>query len=404
MAGADLRRINPALIERFVMNIKSFVVIAALVFTFLSAQVSERAQTTDIDPTRWEIKDPKARVEEYLGRKSLYLTSGYAFLKDVTFANGVIEVDVAAPATPSFVGVVFRAASAGDHEIVYFRPHKSGLEDAVQYTPSFNGSACWQLYSGPGFTAATEIPQSRWVHVRIEIAGMGARVFFNNSEKPVLVVEDLKRGNGAGSIGIWGSATGGHFSNFTYRADHSLTSVANKPAPIQNGILTKWELSEAFDASVRNPETIPSPAELAAMKWQAVGVESPGMVVVNRYRQTTGVVPFFRAASDRIGKRDGRKAVFARTVINSDRDQIVKMSFGYSDEITMFLNARPVFTGRSAFRFRDPGFLGIMDVENDALYLQLKKGRNELLLGVADYFGGWGFICRLDGVTGVTTE
>ena len=41
-------------------------------------------------------------------------------------------------------------------------------------------------------------------------------------------------------------------------------------------------------------------------------------------------------------------------------------------------------------RYRDPGFLGIMDVENDAVYLDLKRGRNEIVLSVADYFGGWG--------------
>ena len=80
------------------------------------------------------------------------------------------------------------------------------------------------------------------------------------------------------------------------------------------------------------------------------------------------------------------------------------MSLGYSDEVTVFLNSRPVFTGKSAFRFRDPGFLGIMDVENDAIYLDLKKGRNEIVLGLADYFGGWGFICRLDNISGVRIE
>jgi hypothetical protein len=72
------------------------------------------------------------------------------------------------------------------------------------------------------------------------------------------------------------------------------------------------------------------------------------------------------------------------------------MAIGYSDEVTVFLNSQPLFTGRSAFRFRDPGFLGIMDVENDAVYLPLKKGANELVLAVTDYFGGWGFICRLE--------
>jgi len=33
-----------------------------------------------------------------------------------------------------------------------------------------------------------------------------------------------------------------------------------------------------------------------------------------------------------------------------------------------------LFRGRSAQNFRDPGFLGIMNPENDARYLPLKKG------------------------------
>ena len=80
------------------------------------------------------------------------------------------------------------------------------------------------------------------------------------------------------------------------------------------------------------------------------------------------------------------------------------MSLGYSDEVTVFLNSKPVFTGLSAFRFRDPGFLGVMDVENDAVYLDLKQGRNEIVLSLADYFGGWGFICRIDDTRGVKLD
>jgi hypothetical protein len=51
--------------------------------------------------------------------------------------------------------------------------------------------------------------------------------------------------------------------------------------------------------------------------------------------------------------------------------------------------------GRSAQGFRDPGFLGIANPENDAVYLPLKKGSNELMLAVSELGGGWGFICRL---------
>src|ERR1044071_555554 len=370
----------------------------------LAAQSSQEATSADFDTDRWQITDKNARKEEHLGRKSLFLKSGYASLKDVVFENGVIEVDIAAPNLASFVGIVFRFENAGDHEIVYFRPHKSGLEDAVQYTPSFNGAASWQLYSGPGFTAAVKIPKEQWVHARIEISGLGGKVYFNNSDKPVLVIEDLKRGHSRGSVGLWGGANGGHFSNFTYKVAPMRERAEKEKAPVAAGILAKWELSEVFDSAQKDPETIPSAAELKAMKWETVGVEPPGMLVISRYRRSASIVPSFANLSERAGKREGRKGVFARTTIYSDRDQIKRMSLGYSDEVTVFLNSRPVFTGRSAFHFRDPGFLGIMDVENDAIYLDLKKGRNEIVLGLADYFGGWGFICRIDDPRGIKIE
>jgi hypothetical protein len=128
------------------------------------------------------------------------------------------------------------------------------------------------------------------------------------------------------------------------------------------------------------------------------------MLVIDRYRRSTSFVPSFEKPADRTGKREGRKGVYARTTLYSDRDQIKRLSFGYSDEATLFLNGKPVFTGKSAFRFRDPGFLGIMDVEDDAVYLPLKKGRNDIVLGLAEYFGGWGFICRLDDLKGIKLE
>lgn len=42
-----------------------------------------------------------------------------------------------------------------------------------------------------------------------------------------------------------------------------------------------------------------------------------------------------------------------------------------------------------------PGFLGIVNPENDAVYLPLKKRRDELMLALSELGGGWGFICRL---------
>src|SRR5258708_34029256 len=54
----------------------------------------------------------------------------------------------------------------------------------------------------------------------------------------------------------------------------------------------------------------------------------------------------------------GMQVVYARTTIVSDRDQLKKLNVGYSDDVSVFLNDRIRYRGRSAQRFRDPGFLG----------------------------------------------
>jgi hypothetical protein len=73
---------------------------------------------------------------------------------------------------------------------------------------------------------------------------------------------------------------------------------------------------------------------------------------------------------------------------------VKKLYIGYSDDVSVFLNGKILFRGRSAQNFRDPGFLGIVNPENDTVYLPLKKGSNELMLAVSELGGGWGFICR----------
>jgi hypothetical protein len=76
------------------------------------------------------------------------------------------------------------------------------------------------------------------------------------------------------------------------------------------------------------------------------------------------------------------------------------MNFGYSDAATIFLNQTPLFWGNSAFLSRNKAD-GEWISFNDAVFLNLKKGRNELLVVVAEDFGGWGFQAKLDSVDGI---
>jgi len=164
-----------------------------------------------------------------------------------------------------------------------------------------------------------------------------------------------------------------------------------------SGTLTKWSLSPSYDALERNLERPLQPAENEGIRWQEVDAEPPGFVVIYRFREAPHPrVSFANDFSKRLEPQPGMKVVYARTNIDSDRDQIKKLYIGYSDDVSVFLNGRILFRGRSSQNFRDPGFLGIVNPENDAVYLPLKKGSNELMLAVSELGGGWGFICRLE--------
>jgi hypothetical protein len=163
------------------------------------------------------------------------------------------------------------------------------------------------------------------------------------------------------------------------------------------GILTKWSLSPSYDALARDLERPLSPSESAAVPWQDVEAEPPGFVVINRYRESPQIQRTYEGDfSKRLEPQPGMKVVYARTSIDSELDQVKRLNIGYSDDVSVFLNGEILYRGRSAQNYRDPDFLGIMNLNNDAVYLPLRKGHNELVLAVSEIGGGWGFICRLE--------
>ena len=367
---------------------------------FASAANSQTAQTTQTlsvpaDSPRWELQG-QARAAEYQGRKCLFLDGGAATLKDFELRDGVVDMDVATPASRGFFGIQFRIAKDGANaEWVYLRQHKSGLPDALQYTPVLNTGLNWQIYNGPGFTGAVDIPKDVWFHLRLEVSGAQAKLYVKDMDKPVLVMNDLKSGVQRGQVALAVLTGATYFSNVEVRTTPDAAWERRLP-PLPTGTLTKWSLSPVYDALARNLEVALSPSESDAIRWQDVEAEPPGFVVIYRYREAPHPrVSFASDFSKRLEPQPGMKVVYARTSIASDRDQVKKLYLGYSDDVSVFLNGKILFRGRSAQNFRDPGFLGIMNPENDAVYLPLKKGRNELMLAVSELGGGWGFICRL---------
>jgi hypothetical protein len=362
-----------------------------------SVSNADQSQTISVPPDspRWQLEG-QAEPTEYKGRRCLYLNGGAAILKDLEMRDGVIDVDVATPANRGFFGIDFRLAdNAANGERIYLRQHKSGAPDAMQYTPLLNTGANWQIYNGPGFTGAVDIPKDVWFHMRVEVAGAQAKWFVKDMDKPALVMDDLKSGVQKGQIALYVLTGATYYANFEFRETPAVPWERHYPA-MPPDTLTKWSLSPSYDALSRNLERTLSVAERDAIKWQDVEAEAPGFVVLYRYREAPHLrVTFQSDFSTRLQPQPGTKVVYAKTTIVSDREQVRKLYLGYSDDVSVFVNGKILFRGRSAQSFRDPGFLGIVNPENDAVYIPLKKGSNELMLAVSELGGGWGFICRL---------
>ncbi len=88
-------------------------------------------------------------------------------------------------------------------------------------------------------------------------------------------------------------------------------------------------------------------------------------------------------------------------MIHSTSEQTKQLNFGASDKVSIFLNGRVLFTADNTYRSRSLRYLGIMTIDNDALFLPLKQGENELIFAVSEAFGGWGVTARLEDLAGI---
>ena len=365
----------------------------------LAAGAGAQTATVPLNAADWEGTD-SVRVESYLGRPSLYINRGVALARNVTLENGAIDYDVAATPRTSFLGLAFRAASPRFSEVILLRPRQSGTIEAVQYAPAFNNvAAAWQIYHGAGSNAVATIARERWVHVRIELDGPTARVFIDTATTPTLTVPRIA-GGGGNRFGVWTGAygRGAYFSNIriTPSAPTVTTAGAPRPAP---GVIANWELSNPIDPADFTLSSLPA---LEKLRWQRVSVEAEGFVLVNRYREQPNAGLPIDPKADTVltdsvmtGKVAGSGIVYARATIDAPRDELRRLHYCYSDGVVVYLNRRPLAFAMNPAGLRDD--LGIMARTGDAVYLPLRRGRNEIVLAVIEYTGGWAFGARLDG-------
>ena len=192
-------------------------------------------------PDRLVGKNVSIAQTNYKGRSAIQViakpeaanATSYALIKDASFRDGVIEVDLAgqpavgAPAgARGFIGIAFRIRANGRYEYIYLRPTNGRADDQIrrnhstQYSsyPDFDFARSRQE-AADKYESYVDLEPGVWTQYKIEVEGRKARLYVHGAEQPCLIVNDLKLDPQDGGVALWvGPGTEGYFSNLKITA------------------------------------------------------------------------------------------------------------------------------------------------------------------------------------------
>lgn len=346
-----------------------------ILFSFLGLIL--RAQNIiPLDTIHWNIQAKSYEFVNYKGKNAIHINGGALILKEGNFLNGTIEFDMYLKEERTYPGVFFRAdEKLLNGEQWFVRTHLSGLEDCNQAAPATNGITPFQFYFGPKYSFAYNFNYNGWTHVKVVVNDDKAQVFLDYAEKPNLSWKLFHKPK-AGGLLIRGSRLPIHIADIKIdRKNYQLknfTPIKNKAI---DGVIKKWRISDKFEEiELDNLSNLPN--LISERKWKET-IEVEEGVAANISRKVI-----------RYDKEPKKNTVFAKLIIQSEKEQTKFFDFGYSDRVVVILNEKPIYKGTNRWRTRDYRYLGTIGLF-DGVYLNLKKGKNELLLAVSEDFGGW---------------
>lgn len=347
-----------------------------LIFTvvLLFGAFAPQAQNNiPIDTVHWDIQARGYVLEPYKGNDAIYLHAGSMTLKDANFLNGTIEYDIHLKKDRGFPGITFRINDS-DAEVFYIRPHQSGNPDANQTAPITKGLTPWQFYFGSKYSFPYEYSYDRWTHVKIVVNGDKAQIFLDHADKPNLSWKLYHEPKAGGIRFSGGGISGVHLANIRINNETpQIVDFQPKEREAIEGLIPEWQLSDKFDEKlVSEPSNL---SDLVANRTWKHKVQVEEGVAANISRKVEL-------------EDDSKNTVFAKITVTSDKAQTKLFEFGYSDRVVVMLNDQAIYKGTNRFRSRDYRYLGTIGLF-DAVYLNLKKGKNTILLAVSEDFGGW---------------
>lgn len=372
-----------------------------ILFAFLTS-----GQEIPMDTTHWEYDSSNT---EFITHRGVSAVKGkdeayyQVFLKDHVFINGTIEFDVELTGM-GFPGINFRMSKDrknGDNFYIRsFGEVTPFVRTTLQYAALMNGMSIWDLTDE--YQAGASIKQEGWNHVKLVINGKQMKAYVNDMENPALIVPELEGWQKSGGISLSGNVI---YANFIIKPNETeglspeagYTSTYNDTRYLRN-----WEITEAIDFPIGQDLKMPLPSMYgkivasdipdSTMIWKPIKAESRAIVNLSRD---------FGLAKE----NDTRRLAWLKTSIHSKTAQERTLKLGFSDEVWVFINGEILYVDKNYYgtpNSKEPE--GWCTIENASLELSLKEGDNEIMIGLANYFYGWGLVARLDNMNGITLK
>ncbi|WP_286828965.1 MULTISPECIES: hypothetical protein [Kordiimonas] len=359
--------------------LKTLIVVCALSSATMAEDYRSNGQT-------WTLSDQGANIVSHMGREAVKVNRGTLTFEDTSFKNGIIEFDIAMPGIRGFAGVNFRTRDNGMSENFYLRGHLSGMPDANQYQPIFNGNSAWQIFHGARYCAPTRYATDRWTKVRLVVKGNKMDVFID-SDKPVLHVGNLMLGSTPGGVTLNGFVADFYYSNMRVTKDDSVT-LTGTPAPVPElpaGLIKSFRVgTTAVAADKIEAQPWLDKALLEGQTWQTLAVGETGAANLGRISARTRDV----------------NTLLAKLTITAEEAKTIRLKYGFSDRVTVFLNGHALAHGNDTYQTRDYRYLGTIGLF-DSVFLPLAEGDNDVVFAVTEAFGGWALMAAIEDQTGI---
>jgi hypothetical protein len=302
-----------------------------------------------------EIRAAQAEIVTWQGREALRLENGLALAHEGAVKDASIEVLIGTDG-PAYPGVAFRVADVLNYELAYAVPHVSGEWDALQYDPVFHGSNTWQLYCGPGYQRAAQVPTGRWFRLKVNYCGDRAAVSVDGQSS--LVVRKLARPIARWRFGLW-TFRPAYFCDLRVSACEGIEVASVEPISIAEGVVDTWFIEG----------------------YGLVACEPNGALNLNRYLPVSM-----------------ERARLVRRFEVSEEGEIT-FEFGFSDVLSLELDGEVIYQGENTFEgFTDRAARGYVELGMESVRQVLASGSHCLAaeLEVKEGFG-WGLVLAARG-------